>query len=181
MRILLLVAASVLPLSACQATEPANPAETLVSSDAQEDLATRAGAPLFEGMGAFHRPITTASADAQKYFDQGMVLAFGFNHAESIRSFRAAQKLDPGCAMCFWGEALATGPNINVTSKGKAVMSPQDRAAAYAAIQKAVALKDTASPAERDLIEALATRYSADLEAERVITSYSIHYTKLYE
>ncbi len=47
-----------------------------------------------------------------------MVLAFGFNHAEAIRSFRAAQKLDPDCAMCFWGEALATGPNINVTAKG---------------------------------------------------------------
>ncbi|MEZ6001408.1 tetratricopeptide repeat protein [Hyphomonas sp.] len=164
---LLFAAASVLALSACQATKPAGPAETLVASDVQEDLATRAGAPLFEGMGAFHRPVTTASEDAQKYFDQGMVLAFGFNHAESIRSFRAAQKLDPNCAMCFWGEALATGPNINVTSKGKAVMSPQDRAAAYAAIQKAVELKEFASPAEQDLIDALATRYSADFEAER--------------
>lgn len=162
-----LAAVSVLALTACQVTEPASPAETLVASEVQEDLATRAGAPLFEGMGDFHRPITTVSEDAQKYFDQGMVLAFGFNHAESIRSFRAAQKLDPNCAMCFWGEALATGPNINVTSKGKAVMSPQDRAAAYAAIQKAIALKDFASPAERDLIDALATRYSSDFEAAR--------------
>lgn len=130
-------------------------------------LAERAGAPLFEGMGDFHRPITTSSPDAQKYFDQGMVLSFGFNHAESIRSFRAAQKLDPECAMCFWGEALATGPNINVTSKGKAIMSMADREAAYAAIQKAVALKSGASPAEQALIDALSQRYSADFDAER--------------
>src|SRR5690606_16669842 len=95
----------------------AKPAET----DAQ--LATRAGAPLFEGMGAYHRVIDTNDPGAQRYFDQGMMLAFGFNHAEAIRSFRAAQQLDPSCAMCFWGEALATGPNINVTAKGKAIMS----------------------------------------------------------
>lgn len=164
---ILLAAASAMVLAACQSVPPAEEAATLVPVAGEADLVTRAGAPLFEGMGDFHRPITTASADAQTYFDQGMVLAFGFNHAESIRSFRAAQKLDPECAMCFWGEALATGPNINVTSKGKAVMSPADRAAAYAAVQKAVALKDKASPAEQDLIDALATRYSADFEAER--------------
>ena len=72
------------------------------SADPAQSLAQRAGAPLFEGMGDYHMPITTADPDAQRYFDQGMVLAFGFNHAESIRSFRAAQTLDPTCAMCFW-------------------------------------------------------------------------------
>ncbi|MEQ9437214.1 hypothetical protein [Hyphomonas sp.] len=131
------------------------------------DVAAMAGAPLFEGMGDFHREITTSSADAQKYFDQGMVLAFGFNHAESIRSFRAAQTLDPACAMCFWGEAMATGPNINVTSKGKAVMSDADRASAFAAINKAIALKDSASPAEQALIEAMAKRYNGDPATSR--------------
>ena len=90
----------------------------------------------------FHMPITTRDADAQRYFDQGMVLAFGFNHAESIRSFRAAQTLDPDCAMCFWGEALATGPNINVTNNGKAVMTSEDRASARAAIDRALTLID---------------------------------------
>ena len=87
------------------------------------ELVARAGAPLFKGMGEFHRVIDTKDPGAQRYFDQGMVLAFGFNHAEAIRSFRAAQKIDADCAMCFWGEALATGPNINVTAKGKAIMS----------------------------------------------------------
>lgn len=124
-------------------------------------LAQRAGAPLFDGLGEYHRAITTTDPDAQRYFDQGMVLAFGFNHAESIRSFRAAQRLDPSCAMCFWGEALATGPNINVTANGKAVMSPEEQVSAYAALQRALALKANASPLERDLIDALATRYSA--------------------
>lgn len=175
---ILAASASALALGGCQMVhdwfmpEPEAPAVVAEPAEQAEpepelSLAERAGAPLFEGMGSFHRPISTSSPDAQKYFDQGMVLSFGFNHAESIRSFRAAQKLDPGCAMCFWGEALATGPNINVTSKGKAIMSMEDREAAYAAIQKAVALKAGATPAEQGLIDALATRYSADFGAER--------------
>jgi len=147
--------------------ETAVPVEGTTPADETVDVATMAGAPLFEGMGDFHREITTSSPDAQRYFDQGMVLAFGFNHAESIRSFRAAQTLDPECAMCFWGEALATGPNINVTSKGKAVMSEADRVAAFAAINKAVALKDTASADEQALIGALATRYNGDATTPR--------------
>jgi tetratricopeptide (TPR) repeat protein len=136
----------------------------------QEDtsaLVARAGAPLFDGMGDYHREITASDPGAQRYFDQGMVLAFGFNHAESIRSFRAAQRLDPNCAMCFWGEALATGPNINVTAKGKAIMSPEDQVAAYAALQKAVELEPGASEIERDMIDALAARYAAEPVEDR--------------
>ncbi|HEY9091705.1 tetratricopeptide repeat protein [Parasphingorhabdus sp.] len=136
-------------------------------SGADADLVRRAGAPLFDGMGDYSRSITTSSEGAQRYFNQGMVLAFGFNHAESIRSFRAAQKLDPQCAMCFWGEALATGPNINVTSKGKAVMSDDDRRAAYKAISKAQSLKGNATPLERALIEAQAQRYNGDPATSR--------------
>ena len=140
------------------------------TSAAQSDLnelATRAGAPLFEGMGNHHHPISTEDKDAQRYFDQGMVLSFAFNHAESARSFRAAQTLDPDCAMCFWGEALALGPNINVTSNGKAIMGDDDRKQAYAAIQKAAALGDNASAKERDFIAALATRYNGDPSTSR--------------
>ena len=113
-------------------------------------------------MGEFHRAIDTKDAGAQRYFDQGMVLAFGFNHAEAIRSFRAAQKLDPGCAMCFWGEALATGPNINVTAKGKAIMSPEEQKAAHAALTKAQSLAAGKPKVEQDLIAALARRYSPE-------------------
>ena len=156
----------VLPLllalcAGCTRSAPADPAAD------EAALVKRAGAPLFKGMGDYHRPITTRDAGAQRYFDQGMVLAFGFNHAEAIRSFRAAQKLDPQCAMCVWGEALATGPNINVTSKGKAIMSPADRKAAYAAAQKAISLQPNASDVERALITALATRYDGKEDSDR--------------
>ena len=132
-----------------------------------DTLAQRAGAPLFEGMGDYHMPITTADPDAQRYFDQGMVLAFGFNHAESIRSFRAAQTLDPQCAMCFWGEALATGPNINVTNNGKAVMAPAERVSARSAIDAALALIDGVTPKEQDWIRALDARYDGQSDTSR--------------
>lgn len=148
----------VLGVSSCRQSKPAQ-------TDA--DLAVRAGAPLFQGMGEYQRPITTKDPGAQRYFNQGMVLAFGFNHAEAIRSFRAAQRLDPSCAMCLWGEALATGPNINVTSKGKAIMSPADRVAAHAAAQKALSLAGSVTPVERALIEAQATRYDGSETSDR--------------
>jgi tetratricopeptide (TPR) repeat protein len=98
---------------------------------------------------------------------KGMVLAFGFNHAESIRSFRAAQTLDSDCAMCFWGEALATGPNINVTNNGKAVMTPEERASARAAIDHALTLVDGVTPKERSWILALDKRYDGQRETPR--------------
>ena len=153
-------------LAACSpdTTSPAPTApgttEGTSGTEATQALVARAGAPLFDGMGDYHRAITTTDLGAQRYFDQGMVLAFGFNHAEAIRSFRAAQRLDDRCAMCYWGEALATGPNINVTAKGKAIMSPADQVSAYAALQKAVERRQYASALEAELIDALAARYS---------------------
>jgi tetratricopeptide (TPR) repeat protein len=148
---------------------PAEAQSSLVAAASMTDteMAKMAGAPLFDGMDAYNRKISTSSEAANRYFDQGMVLAFGFNHAESIRSFRAAQRLDPDCAMCFWGEALATGPNINVTSKGKAVMSEADRKSAFAAINRALALKNTATPLEQALIEAQSKRYNGDAATDR--------------
>ena len=119
-------------------------------TDHELPLHERAGAPLFEGMGTYRMSITTEDADAQKYFNQGMVLSFAFNHAESVRSFRAAQRLDPNCAICFWGEALALGPNINVTSDGKAVMSPKNRRDALKAFKIAESLKEGASSMESE-------------------------------
>ena len=131
------------------------------------DVATRAGAPLFDGMGDHSHPITSDVAYTQRYFDQGLTIDFAFNHAESARSFKAAQTLDPQCAMCFWGEALALGPNINVTSNGAVIMADHDRLAAHAAIQKALTLKHTASQQEQDYIDALATRYNGDPTTQR--------------
>jgi tetratricopeptide (TPR) repeat protein len=151
---------------ACTGDAPPEPAATDLP-DSRSALVARAGAPLFDGMGDYHHPITTKAPGAQTYFDQGLIIDFAFNHAESVRSFRAAQRLDPECAMCYWGEALALGPNINVTSNGKVVMSDEDRIAAQAAIQKAVSLKDGARERERDYIDALATRYNGDPSTPR--------------
>ena len=109
---LLSVLAVAFTLAACSREEaPAEP--QAAATETEMDLTTRAGAPLFDGMGSHHHPITTSDPDAQRYFDQGLIIDFAFNHAESVRSFRAAQTLDPQCAMCYWGEALAFGPNIN--------------------------------------------------------------------
>jgi len=164
--VLIPVLAVILSLVACSRQEaPAEP--QAAASETGMDLATRAGAPLFDGMGSHRHPITTSDSDAQRYFDQGLIIDFAFNHAESVRSFRAAQTLDPQCAMCYWGEALAFGPNINVTSNGKVVMSDDERTSAFAAIQKAVALRENVSEAERDYIDALATRYNGDPSTER--------------
>jgi tetratricopeptide (TPR) repeat protein len=120
-----------------------------------------AAAPLIPGLGTVRYGVTTASALAQAYVNQGLALAYGFNHDAAVRAFRAAQALDPECAMCFWGEAWARGPNIN------APMDPGASAGTLAALDRAMALRDRASAPERALIEALATRYSPDPTADR--------------
>ena len=142
---------------------PAATAEAGVSeAEARAEVIARAQAPLLAGLGDFNHPVSTDDPWAQRYFNQGFIMASGFNHAEAVRAFKAAQRLDPDCGMCFWGEALATGPNINVTSKGKAIMTPQARIAAYAAIQKAQSLAAGLSEREQDLVAAQAARYNGD-------------------
>jgi len=123
--------------------------------------------PLLDGMGDYQHLITTDNPNVQHYFNQALVLNFAFNHAESVRSFRAAQTLDSRCAMCFWGEALALGPNINVTNNGQVVMENDAREQAYAAIQKAITLKDGISEKEQDYIDVLAVRYNGDISISR--------------
>jgi tetratricopeptide (TPR) repeat protein len=161
------ICAAALLAAGCSQEAAEAPTAAQPPAESRTELVARAGAPLFEGMGVHHHPITTADPGAQLYFDQGLIIDFAFNHAESARSFRAAQTLDPGCAMCFWGEALALGPNINVTSNGKVVMSDDDRIAAHAAAQKALALKGGVSEKERDYIDALALRYNGDPSTDR--------------
>src|SRR5207249_5870368 len=117
--------------------------------------------PLWEGIGSTSYTITTANPLAQTYFDQGLRLAYAFNHGEAQRAFRKAQKLDPECAMCFWGEALVLGPNINLPMQDDAL------APAFAAAQKARALAAKASPREQALIAAVAARYAENGKAER--------------
>ena len=119
--------------------------------------------PLIGGLGTRSFKITTSSKAAQQYFDQGLRLAWNFNHAEAQRAFQKAQRLDPDCAMCYWGEAYVLGPNINVP------MDPGANAPAVAAAAKARALAAKATPREQALIAAIAARYSADPKLERPV------------
>ena len=64
-------------------------------------------------LGTYGRKVTTSSAEAQVWFDRGLVWCYAYNHEESIRCFRRAAELDPGCAMAYWGIAYAAGPNYN--------------------------------------------------------------------
>ena len=149
-------------------TTPAAAPEAAPELSEEEALVARTQAPLLEELGDYTHPISSEVPGVQRYFDQGMVMASGFNHAESVRAFQAAQRLDPDCAMCYWGEALATGPNINVTSKGKAIMMPDARKSAHAAAQRALQLSETGvTERERDYILAQATRYNGDPDTDR--------------
>jgi tetratricopeptide (TPR) repeat protein len=118
------------------------------------------GAQIFPDLGVLTRPVGAASPEAQRYFDQGLRLAYGFNHDEATRSFARAAELDPGCAACLWGVAWTLGPNYNVP------MLPDRAQAAWDALQAARARGGRARPVEQALITALATRYKGPQPVE---------------
>ena len=109
--------------------------------------------PLYDGLGTLQHKVTTKSAAAQNYFNQGLRLAFAFNHDEAGRAFQEAARLDSTCAMAWWGQALVLGPNINMP------MSDEAEIRAFKVIQRAVRLAPQASESERAYIEALSKRY----------------------
>ncbi|HYP54051.1 MAG TPA: hypothetical protein VEQ42_10955, partial [Pyrinomonadaceae bacterium] len=119
-------------------------------------------AALIPNLGAYHFPVSTANAEAQKFFDQGMILVYGFNHDEAARSFRRAAELDPQLAMAHWGLAMSVGPNYNETS-----ISPERLKAAREAVAKGLELAAKAPEHERAYLEALAKRFSADAPADQ--------------
>ncbi len=131
------------------------------SNDAQTETAEGAAraadkptAPLLEGIGPLEFEISTEVPLAQAYFNQALTLAFGFNHAEAVRSFKEAARLDATCGICWAGAALALGPNIN------APMMPDAVAPAWEAVQRAQTLRPFENPREQAYIDAIATRYS---------------------
>ena len=129
-------------------------------SQPQHSAGVSKPATLMSGLGEVHHKVSTSNAEAQRFFDQGLALVYGFNHDEGIRSFSKAAELDPSLAMAHWGVALALGPNINMD------VDPDREKAAYEAIQRALKLAPKASQAERDYIDALARRYSNDPKAD---------------
>lgn len=147
------------PLLLAQMKTEVSPAAKAAASAAAP--AAPADQPMIPGLGTRGFKITTSSKEAQQYFDQGLRLAWNFNHAEAQRAFQKGQRLDPSCAMCYWGEAYVLGPNINVP------MDPAANAPAAAAAAKAKALAGNASPREQALITAVAARYSTDPRLER--------------
>ena len=134
-------------------------------------------APKFEGLEGIDFRISTSNEEAQAYFNQGLMLSYGFNHAEAARSFHEATRLDPACAMAFWGYAYVLGPNYN------APMEEDNFQRAYEASMKAQLLSGSCTPKERALIEALTFRYALDPPADRapLDIAYAKAMKKVYE
>ena len=120
-----------------------------------------AAPPLFDTFGDLHRDVATRVPAAQRYFDQGLRMAYGFNHEAAGRSFAEAARLDPQCAMCVWGQALVLGPNINLP------MDPAHAKDATALAARATSLAATARPVDRALIHALQVRYADPAPQDR--------------
>jgi tetratricopeptide (TPR) repeat protein len=121
------------------------------------DAPQKAPAPLFSDLGAYHRAVTTASPEAQSWFDQGLRLLYAFNLEEAQRSFETAAKTDPRCAMCAWGVAMSLGPHINLAAQ------PERTKAGHEAAEHAAALiagAAGASPVEKALIAAVTRRFA---------------------
>jgi len=148
--------------AAAQAVSPAPAAATHkhyeVSAHAQQPGPNGELAPRLQNLGTHTFPVSTRNRDAQRFINQGLNLAYAFNHAEARRAFREAARLDPALAIAYWGQALVLGPNIN------AVMEPNEEPHAYEMIQKAKALAGKASPREKALIAALEKRYSGSAD-----------------
>jgi tetratricopeptide (TPR) repeat protein len=141
-----------LAIAACdRSSQPA-------TSRVQADLATAAdtipGATLIPGLGNYSFPISSTKPDVQRWFDQGLMLTYGFNHDAAERSFLRAASIDADCAMCWWGAALVLGPHVN------AAMDPANNAKAWTRLQRARSLASGASPRERAFIDALSARYA---------------------
>jgi tetratricopeptide (TPR) repeat protein len=141
--------------------EPLATAQTNPENDVQSTVLPGQIAPRLQNLGNHTFPVTTSSARAQLFINQGLMLTYGFNHAEASRSFREAARLDPQCAMAYWGMALVLGPNINMA------MAPEKEPQAHKLIQKAIGLKKNSSERERAYIDALAKRYSGENRPDR--------------
>ena len=120
-------------------------------------IGPKLGAPLFNHIGHYHRPITTTSPLTQRYFDQGLIFFYGLNFKEATRSFKEAIRLDPQCAMCYWALSLSLG------SKTSELLEGTERKEALKSIKQAIDLSEGCTPLEKAYIEALLTRYSDPL------------------
>src|SRR5258708_10200030 len=123
-------------------------------------LAAEPKVRLDPGLGSLHWKVSTKSAKAQAFFDQGMRYVYAFNHESAVRSFNEAVRLDPELAMGYWGTALALGPNINLD------IDPDREKQAYETIHEAAKHPHHPYASQRELVNVLTTRYSIDLKAD---------------
>jgi pimeloyl-ACP methyl ester carboxylesterase len=144
-----------------QVSAPGSPERHGAESHDHTPPAPVGAMPLLSGLGDWQMDVTTTSAEARRYFDQGLRLMYAFNHDEAARSFERAAQLDSTCALCHWGVAYATGPNINLP------MDPAMEPRALAAARSAVRLKGPVTPRERDLIDAMVVRYGEPVGTAR--------------
>jgi tetratricopeptide (TPR) repeat protein len=151
-----------LALVSCGGGPDTAPIESAASTASGAAKEIEASLESYFDLGDFQRKVSTTNEDAQAWFDRGLVLCYGFNHAEAMRCFQRAEKADPSCAMVHWGKAYAIGPNINNMAMDEAGCK-----LAWESLQQAIQLKDAAFPVEQDLIDALATRYALPAPEDR--------------
>jgi hypothetical protein len=127
-------------------------------------------------LGQYSRPVTTESADAQAWFDRGLIWCYGYNHEEAVSCFRKAAEYDPSCAMAYWGVSYAVGPNYNKQWKAfDPIDLKRSLSAAHDAARQALALVDSASAVEQALIRPLAQRYPSN-DADKVTPIWNDEY-----
>lgn len=150
--VIAVLAAGVLYTRSLRSPESTTPVPTTQAPPPAADQIV--GATLLDGLGNYSFAVTTNNPEVQRWFDQGLMLTFGFNHDAAERSFLRATQLDPDCAMCWWGASLVLGPHVN------AAMDPANNPKAWSRLQKAVNLATGATPREQGFITALTARYS---------------------
>ena len=129
------------------------PGFLLAENQTEKSVRSDRNTHLFDNLGSFHFPVSTKIPLAQRFFDQGMILFYGFEWGESIRSFKEATRLDPNCGMCYWGIALAIGTKMNMPVSGYEYRDAKN------AIQKAISLKNNETLLEQAYIHALSLRF----------------------
>lgn len=156
---------------------PASVMCTGTKTDDKEWYSSGKKAPLFEGLEGIDFKISTENQEAQQYFNQGMMLSYGFNHAEAARSFFEATRLDSTCAMAYWGFAYVLGPNYNGGMEG------DNYPRAFQAAKKAMALSGNCTQKEKDLIQAITSRYVENAPEDRSTLDvlYNSAMKKVYE
>lgn len=152
-----LVVTSSFQLSVASEIE-SRPSHAAAAGSAQQPSSNDHSGPRLQSLGKHTFPVSTRNPLAQQYINQGLNLAYGFNHAEARQAFREAARLDSGLAMAYWGQALVLGPNIN------AMMEPNEEPGALEIVQRAKFLMSRSSPKEQALINALEKRYSGKAE-----------------